>query len=1192
MSIKVASTVQDTSTATGSLHKQMLDLGLTPLESISDEQPTAPQPEVTLPTPETLPDEVVSTAVQEGIGDALSMVQEQADREARPDLYERVQTAQPEAWHPRSIEQFLPNGGMYERASRLRNSFTPPRKLNEMTGELEPQVLTDTQFNFGLQDPRVIGETAKEGVEPRVVLRALAELNLADEVTGDIAPSAIEYGSLIVENALQEQSYVKNEDIFSPEYDQKVEIPLKEGSQFTTTNTDLLVGNTLLKDLTRLSGGSPTSNPDKNKAGAVGAAFMKAWQLANPDMMVSFKDPNSGQIVYQMTQKGANLINRGSTERKRILSKAIIRSLKSPLGGMVGENMPEVKQRSGAIAPREDENIIEAAKRNLSTIPNVVDKQRLSIALSTLLPILQKDSYSMVEGDPVLELLAGMNNIGPDQVVKFRSKQTLLKRKQESGQGLTDAEAAYDPNKIYEDLRMKIAQELYHAVLEKDGANFLTYYTQSFNGRIAPQQTVFDPTSSKLIRFLTRNVTPVLIKPKSRQDRNIRQMYAMMLVDGADTLLPKAREAALKANAKQLYTWGERLREVMSATMTDAQYNAITEALANKMSLTDPNFPKFNSLQLDPVKDASLIEAIREKGEDGHHFIDGLMDFQQYWYNVVVKNRPYHSHFNAYIDGKTNGLASNGIMMGDETVAKATGVFRNSVEKLLDDGDIRDQLLSTLKYNLDNHGIMEGADAIFTDPDQMAAAMQLFEDTISTRELNKYVTMTFGYGRDVESFSIDVKATLFDVYQGYIDKATAAIAQGVDKDGAVDKLAVIETVMRNDKLVGSLVDGLAKAYTRGIYDTFTGNGIEAKRLMKAAAAMAAFNNKLFTIRGPVGSLVKNVMDDGSVSYDNRGMTLHFGGVMSEGYDTATKTRFSVNTAEGPQGGQYMDYNTVPTALAPKTMINSKGQEVQVFGAKAINGAVVGPVQAVDAATVALTVTGESWKRLKASSGGKPYIHTIYDAFKMDANGYDVILEETNKNWLHTAMKYNYIMEAYNATGKHLTDITNKIKALKEKKIKSVAFDKDFAFVRYLVKKSKVTLPNGREMWTSRPLAKFLKDTASVPYKVGGQEKLRAPTTEESYDMAAKIINNSVKYLKNDDVVISVSDLERFFVELKDVLHLKDRMATLASKIEDGKRKLLKQIDPNLKALFESNNFDIAEALAKGDFKAVLQYYSH
>ena len=46
--------------------------------------------------------------------------------------------------------------------------------------------------------------------------------------------------------------------------------------------------------------------------------------------------------------------------------------------------------------------------------------------------------------------------------------------------------------------------------------------------------------------------------------------------------------------------------------------------------------------------------------------------------------------------------------------------------------------------------------------------------------------------------------------------------------------------------------------------------------------------------------------------------------------------------------------------------------------------------------------------------GTPYLHTIYDAFKVDAMGYDVVLDEVNKNWLNAGLNWSYLEETRHA----------------------------------------------------------------------------------------------------------------------------------------------------------------------------------
>ena len=56
---------------------------------------------------------------------------------------------------------------------------------------------------------------------------------------------------------------------------------------------------------------------------------------------------------------------------------------------------------------------------------------------------------------------------------------------------------------------------------ERKGANYLSYAIQGFQGRISPQQSYFNPTTSKAVRFVTTNAVPAPAKPGSRGLREI-----------------------------------------------------------------------------------------------------------------------------------------------------------------------------------------------------------------------------------------------------------------------------------------------------------------------------------------------------------------------------------------------------------------------------------------------------------------------------------------------------------------------------------------------------------------------------------------------------------------------------------------------------------------------------------------------
>ena len=179
-------------------------------------------------------------------------------------------------------------------------------------------------------------------------------------------------------------------------------------------------------------------------------------------------------------------------------------------------------------------------------------------------------------------------------------------------------------------------------------------------------------------------------------DYNPRQMYAMMLVPDADEVLPHVREVKFDAFQDKLEQWGDRLEQAIQ--MTDAEAEAIAEAIAAGTPVSDQNFPQISPIALDESADAELIATIKKKGEDGPHFIDGVLDAAKY-IKARRAGKPYHSYFNAYIDGKTNGIASNGIQMGNSKTARLTGVLRSSTTDYLDaPGDIRAELKNDLMH--------------------------------------------------------------------------------------------------------------------------------------------------------------------------------------------------------------------------------------------------------------------------------------------------------------------------------------------------------------------------------------------------------------------------------------------------------------------------------------------------------------
>ena len=206
----------------------------------------------------------------------------------------------------------------------------------------------------------------------------------------------------------------------------------------------------------------------------------------------------------------------------------------------------------------------------------------------------------------------------------------------------------------------------------------------------------------------------------------------------------------------------------------------------------------------------------------------------------------------------------------------------------------------------------------------------------------------------------------------------------------------VQNQMQDGKALG---DSLMTVYGPALESVMSPEALATRSIMRGSAVLHAATNTLMSIEGPSG------------------MTLNFGrntrvaeGVEETGYFVRGNA-----IEDGVKEFKAQHQASEPTSAAARTYTSPEGEQNVQAGDYAYGGSVVGPVQALDASTVAQTASGKSWNRLKQASGNNPYLHTIYDAFKADAMGFDVVLEEVNQNWLDTSMKWSYLKETKKST---------------------------------------------------------------------------------------------------------------------------------------------------------------------------------
>ena len=309
-----------------------------------------------------------------------------------------------------------------------------------------------------------------------------------------------------------------------------------------------------------------------------------------------------------------------------------------------------------------------------------------------------------------------------------------------------------------------------------------------------------------------------------------------------------------------------------------------------------------------------------------------------------------------------------------------TGVIRTNPDTLLDGGiDIRDQLKLDGLNRLEKRGWQ--GDVNGAELDLTAVARAVFND----RDFNKHTTMTFGYGKEIDSFKNPMNDLISKLE--IAEDTSPELKQQINSARNATEGELAEVIL--DQMYGPV-----------LIDVMSKEALEARTLMRSSSALHAATNSLMTVIGPTG------------------MQINLGKEESTGDEGAkNRSTFSFVDDAGQQGPKttVTHFESEPTAAAIKSRTDKYGDIQEEPGGHSYGGSVVAPVQSLDAATVAMSLTGPSWDRLKKSSGGNPYTHTIYDAFKVDANGYDVVLEEVNKNWMDANMKWNYLEATYDAT---------------------------------------------------------------------------------------------------------------------------------------------------------------------------------
>ena len=139
-------------------------------------------------------------------------------------------------------------------------------------------------------------------------------------------------------------------------------------------------------------------------------------------------------------------------------------------------------------------------------------------------------------------------------------------------------------------------------------------------------------------------------------------------------------------------------------------------------------------------------------------------------------------------------------------------------------------------YSLDNNGF-DGNDYEYAS-ELNAVARAVF----SHRDLNKKTTMTFGYGKEVDTFGQDMYDTAMELKQN-----PALIKDDAQREAFKAALPEVEKRLPDSKEFG---DTLMTVYGPALAGVMSKEALATRAIMRSSAVLHAATNTLMSIEGP------------------------------------------------------------------------------------------------------------------------------------------------------------------------------------------------------------------------------------------------------------------------------------------------------------------------------------------------------
>lgn len=742
--------------------------------------------------------------------------------------------------------------------------------------------------------------------------------------------------------------------------------------------------NTALESQGKQAGPNMTEREYKD----LGAFALQAYQLANPDLIAVSHDAETGGIRYSLTPLGQAEMDKSEAIRKNVFNVQIPPAHMRPTKGQLTESMQRFKPAFRKKGMMGEVDIIEESLENQSSVNHIVDSRRARIAMAMIVPTMFRTPGQ--EGDHFGELFG---------VGETALRQTFVKAK--NLDNMSDPDANKEAVNVVNANKKNLLKELNALVRNYHMPNYLTYAVQVLTGRTHAQQTDFNPTRNKVVRFATRGQTPTRIKRGTAQDQNMMTLFALNLLnekqDGKginDSLMPKLRAAAARSLLDKWYLMGKEVKKLMDEAVPAETFEKMADAIKNNVPLDNPAFPKAPLKNLGDKLPPAVRQLLQDKGEDAPMVLETLMEVVDYVDNMKAKGEHFTT-LNAYIDGKTNGIAIAAAILGNQELAYRSGVLRpdNAVYAVQDeDGnawDARDAMKNSIQSRLrDPSFSWESVGFSSTiDSDSKSDLLYIMNEMGGYKGLNKNISMVFPYGKELAGMIEEVKNHYMDVY------GTAANQDFRDAVERLDKRGI-----KQDKIFKAIHANVVDS----LFDVFGLDTFEGRQLMRSSSFI-------------MGAMDYNLAIEGA-----DGMNVNLGG---DRMDMSAPEESTVQVMNKESKERSVLKSQVSKSY--QSSAAKKGEQTAGYG---VRRSVVIPVHSADASVMNRTLSGKSWDRIKGSYANENdvYFTQIYDAVKVDANNVQIVAEEINKNFNDVVQEFDYFRNTYRAVIKARNDFRNEI----------------------------------------------------------------------------------------------------------------------------------------------------------------------